>query len=84
MASIVVVGGGLAGLVCGWRLRRGGHDVEVLESEAGPGGRMQSEVHGDFILERGAQLIASGYRNLLAIAKALDLESAEQAGTGLS
>ena len=29
MASIVVVGGGAAGLVCAWRLQRAGHDVEV-------------------------------------------------------
>ena len=31
MASIVVAGGGLAGLACAWKLRRAGHEVEVLE-----------------------------------------------------
>ena len=43
MASIVVVGGGVAGLTCAWRLRRAGHEVEVLEREAVAGGRMRSE-----------------------------------------
>ena len=43
MASIVVVGGGAAGLVCGWRLQRAGHDVEVLERESDVGGRLGGE-----------------------------------------
>ena len=34
MASIAIVGGGIAGLVCAWKLRRAGHDVEVLERGA--------------------------------------------------
>jgi oxygen-dependent protoporphyrinogen oxidase len=74
MASIVVVGGGVAGLGCAWRLRRAGHDVEVLESEPVPGGRMRSERHGEFVVERGAQFIASGYRNLHGVARALGME----------
>ena len=55
MPSVLVVGGGVAGLTCAWRLRRAGWDVEVLEREAEPGGRMRSEAHGDFTLDRGAQ-----------------------------
>ena len=74
MASIVVVGGGIAGLACAWRLRRAGHDVEVLERENEPGGRMRSERHGGFVLDRGAQFIASGYRNLHAVTRAVGLE----------
>jgi oxygen-dependent protoporphyrinogen oxidase len=75
MASIVVVGGGIAGLACAWRLRRAGHDVEVLEREAEAGGRMRSERHGEFVLDRGAQFIASGYRNLHAVVRSLGLEA---------
>ena len=74
MASIAVVGGGIAGLACAWRLRRAGHDVEVLEREAQAGGRMRSEAHGAFVLDRGAQFIASGYRNLHAVVRAIGLE----------
>ena len=69
-----MVGGGIAGLACAWRLRRAGHDVEVLEREAEPGGRMRSETRGDFVLDRGAQFIASGYRNLHAVARAVGVD----------
>lgn len=31
MASIIVVGGGLAGLACAWKLERAGHEVELLD-----------------------------------------------------
>jgi oxygen-dependent protoporphyrinogen oxidase len=73
VASIVVVGGGIAGLTCAWRLQRAGHDVEVLERQSEAGGRMRSERCGDFIVERGAQFVASGYRNLHGVATALGL-----------
>jgi len=77
MASIAIVGGGVAGLTCAWRLQRAGHDVEVLEREAVPGGRMRSETlstpRGDFVVDRGAQFVASGYRNLHAVAAALGI-----------
>jgi oxygen-dependent protoporphyrinogen oxidase len=74
VASIVVVGGGIAGLTCAWRLRRAGHDVEVLERESEPGGRMRSERCGDFVVERGAQFVTSGYRNLNGVAVALGID----------
>jgi len=74
MASIVVVGGGIAGLTCAWRLQRAGHDVEVLERESEAGGRMRSEHCGDFVVERGAQFVASGYRNLHGVATALGID----------
>jgi len=73
VASIVVVGGGIAGLTCGWRLQRAGHDVEVLECASQAGGRVRSERHGDFVVERGAQFITSGYRNLHGVAHALGI-----------
>jgi len=74
VASIVVVGGGIAGLTCAWRLQRAGHDVEVLERESEAGGRMRSERCGDFTIERGAQFVASSYRNLHAVATALGID----------
>ncbi len=76
MASVVVVGGGIAGLACAFRLQRAGHEVEVLEREAVAGGRMRSERHGAFVVDRGAQFIASGYRNLHALASSVGLEGA--------
>jgi len=53
MNSVVVVGAGAAGLSCAWKLRRAGHDVEVLEAGARPGGRTRSELRAGFTLEAG-------------------------------
>jgi oxygen-dependent protoporphyrinogen oxidase len=76
VARIVVVGAGVAGLACAWRLQRAGHQVEVFEREGSAGGRMRSERCGDFVLDRGAQFIASGYRNLHALTRELGLADA--------
>ncbi len=76
MARVVVVGAGIAGLACAWRLAEAGHEVEVLERERAPGGRMRSERHGDFVLDRGAQFVASGYRNLRWVMGCLGLTGA--------
>ena len=73
MASVVVVGGGLAGLTGAWRLQQMGHDVEILEAEAAAGGRMRAERHDGFVLDRGAQFVASAYRNLHRVIDALGL-----------
>lgn len=73
MAGIVVVGGGLAGLVCAWRLDRAGHDVEVLEGSQQLGGRAQSELHGSRRIQAGAGFVTDGQRNVLSLAAALGL-----------
>jgi oxygen-dependent protoporphyrinogen oxidase len=79
VARIAIVGAGVAGLTCAWRLARAGHDALVLEREAVPGGRMRSErietPRGSFVVDRGAQFVASGYRNLHRVADALGLAS---------
>ena len=72
---MVVVGGGVAGLTAAYTLAKRGLTVEVLEREATAGGRMRSERHGDFTVERGAQFIASSYRNMHALASELGVES---------
>jgi len=74
VADVVVIGAGIAGLACAWRLQQAGHAVEVLEREAVPGGRMRSERRGDFVIDRGAQFIASGYRNLHRVAAEVGIE----------
>jgi oxygen-dependent protoporphyrinogen oxidase len=77
VARILVIGGGVAGLTAAWKLSRAGHEVTVFEREAVPGGRMRSErletPRGVFVVDRGAQFVASGYRNMMAAVATLGL-----------
>jgi oxygen-dependent protoporphyrinogen oxidase len=73
MASIVVVGAGVAGLSCAWRLRRAGNEVEVLERGSGPGGRMRAEARDGFIVDWGAPQFRSGDQNLHDLATTLGI-----------
>lgn len=66
----------MAGLACAFRLQQRGHAVSVLEREAVAGGRMRSERVGEFVVDRGAQFIASSYRNLHRVAAEVGLADA--------
>jgi oxygen-dependent protoporphyrinogen oxidase len=55
--AAVVIGGGIAGLTCAWRLRRAGVDTLCLESSKRPGGALCSRRVDDFILEAGANTV---------------------------
>lgn len=59
--KIVIVGAGLAGLVCGRTLQRAGHTVEILEASDGVGGRVRSDKVNGFTLERGFQVLFTAY-----------------------
>jgi len=68
MNSVVVVGAGHAGLSCAWKLRRAGHEVEVLEAGVRSGGRTRSETRDGYTLESGLAGFCSDDHNLRAIA----------------
>jgi oxygen-dependent protoporphyrinogen oxidase len=55
---VVIVGGGVAGLAAGWRLRH--WDTLLLESEGRVGGRIRSERRGPYWLNWGAHVFAGG------------------------
>ena len=57
----VVIGGGLAGLSAALTLQEAGEEVELFEASDGVGGRVRSDYVDGFILDRGFQLINSGY-----------------------
>lgn len=73
--KVIVVGAGMAGLAAAFRLRQAGVQVAVLESSARVGGRISTDSRDGYLIERGAQLITSTYRNALALVKELGLES---------
>src|SRR5271165_4096339 len=61
VTSVVVVGAGLSGLAAAYRLQQAGATVTVLESASGPGGRVQTERHGDYIIDTGPDAVTAGY-----------------------
>jgi protoporphyrinogen/coproporphyrinogen III oxidase len=53
----VVIGGGITGLVCTWRLRRLGVEALCLESSNRAGGALSSQRTDGFVLEAGAHTV---------------------------
>ncbi|PSQ18477.1 phytoene dehydrogenase [Halobacteriales archaeon QS_8_69_73] len=69
---VVVAGGGLAGLVAARHLAAAGAAVELLEADERVGGRVRSRVVDGFTLDRGFQVLFTGYP---AARRELDLEA---------
>jgi phytoene dehydrogenase-like protein len=61
MVDVVIVGAGLAGLCCAVRLERAGLSVKLLEAEDAPGGRIRTDQVDGFRLDRGFQILLTGY-----------------------
>jgi monoamine oxidase len=74
---VVVVGGGLAGLTCAYRLRQAGVVAEIHEASDRLGGRCWS-IRGTFgnglVAEHGGELIDTGHVEIRQLAKELGLE----------
>ena len=60
-ADVVIVGAGLAGLTCALTLRAAGRDVVVLEAGDGVGGRIRTDVVDGYRMDRGFQVLLTGY-----------------------
>ncbi|WP_409331262.1 protoporphyrinogen/coproporphyrinogen oxidase [Trujillonella humicola] len=65
-AEVVVVGAGLAGLSAAVRLAEAGCDVHVAESGGHAGGRLASERVDSFVVDRGFQVLNTGYPRVAA------------------
>jgi monoamine oxidase len=74
--SIAVVGAGLAGLVCAYRLQQAGYYAAVYEAQADAGGRCRS-LRGHFdagqIIERGGELIDQSHTEIRHLCQELGL-----------
>jgi oxygen-dependent protoporphyrinogen oxidase len=54
--EVAVVGGGIAGLTCGWELLKRGRDVRVFEPE-NVGGLIRSSQVGGYLVEQGPNVL---------------------------
>lgn len=87
--SIAIVGGGLAGLTCAYRLSQHGIFATVYEGNNRLGGRCWTErelFKGSQFVERGGEMIDSMHTSILSLIKELgllvdDLVAAEKADT---
>jgi monoamine oxidase len=75
-AKVVVVGAGLAGLTCAYRLKQAGIDATIYEANTRVGGRCWTR-RGDFadgqIAEHGGELIDQGHTSIRQLAQELRL-----------
>jgi monoamine oxidase len=73
---IVIVGAGLAGLTCAYRLKQAGIAADLYEASARPGGRCWT-LRGAFdeaqIVERGGELIDQGHTEIRQLCQQLGL-----------
>ena len=60
-ADVVIVGAGLAGLVAAKVLEQHGVSPVLLEASDGVGGRVRSDIVDGFVLDRGFQVLLTGY-----------------------
>ncbi|MGI8770283.1 MAG: protoporphyrinogen/coproporphyrinogen oxidase [Acidobacteriaceae bacterium] len=61
MIDVAILGAGLAGLSCAVRLEAAGLSVLILEANDAPGGRVRTDEQNDFRLDRGFQILLTGY-----------------------
>ena len=71
--SVVVIGGGVSGLACAYRLKKLGLPVTLLEASPRVGGLVESVERGGFLFESGPQSF-QGTETLLGLFHDLGIE----------
>lgn len=81
---VVIVGAGLAGLTCAYRLRRTGISSRVFEAQQRVGGRCWStrSLAPGLVGEHGGELIDTGHVRIRALAHELGLELEDRLAAG--
>jgi len=74
--EIGIIGGGLSGLVCAYRLQEAGFSPILFEKEATLGGRVKTEIINDVPINVGAQIFNRVYKNLMSLILELELKNA--------
>jgi monoamine oxidase len=81
---IAIIGAGLAGLTCAYRLQQAGVPVTVFEASDRIGGRCWSDrtIVGGQVAEHGGELIDPSHAHLLGLVRELELELEDRAAAG--
>ncbi len=72
--EVLIIGAGLAGLTAAITLKKAGHEVLIVEADDDVGGRVRTDQHEGFLLDRGFQILLTGYPEL---PRHLDLKTLE-------
>lgn len=82
---IAVIGAGISGLGCAYRLQGRGHEVIVFEQGSAVGGRMRTVRKQGLAIDVGANLLLENYEHVHALARELGIEGSLfsfEAGSG--
>ena len=72
MVDVLIIGAGIAGLTCARVLQNRGVSVQLLDASDAVGGRVRTDFQDGYLLDRGFQVLLTGYPN---IRQMLDLEA---------
>ena len=76
MKKIVIIGGGLSGLTCGYKLSRSDEfEITIVEQNAEIGGRVKTVVVEGIPVNVGGFIVFKWYKHFRSIVKELGLES---------
>jgi len=70
---IAIIGAGVAGLTVAFRRERLGDRVTLFEASPRPGGQLQSERDGGFVIEHGAEGFVAGSAAIAELSRALGI-----------
>jgi len=71
--KVAVIGAGISGLSCAYRLHQSGQSVRVFEAGAEVGGRMGTTLVDGFPIDTGVNLLLANYTRLHAISEELGI-----------
>jgi predicted NAD/FAD-binding protein len=72
--DVVIIGAGIAGLSCALTLQKNNLTFAIIESGDTPGGRIQTDVIDGFRLDRGFQVLQTGYPEAQKVLDFMDLK----------
>ncbi|HEX8575212.1 MAG TPA: oleate hydratase, partial [Flavobacterium sp.] len=59
--DVIIIGAGISGLTAAIYLHRQGKKVQILEATGRDGGRIKTDHHNGFLLDRGFQVLLTAY-----------------------